>query len=137
MKEPSHGRTDEEAVSDAYRDWARESRAYDAVKAYFPVVDEARGVCCCVGDAERVYRVLDEGVEALMALGEVQATDRFQSLKIRRKPRITVGVSVESELLDLSVTSEELTREELLEVLKSYRGRKKFHRLRNGDFFNL
>ena len=72
-----------------------------------------------------------------MALGEVQATDRFQSLKIRRKPRITVGVSVESELLDLSVTSEELTREELLEVLKSYRGRKKFHRLRNGDFLNL
>ena len=137
MKEPSQGRTDEEAVSDAYRDWARESRAYDAVKAYFPVADEARGVCCCGGDAERVYRVLDEGVEALMALGEVQATDRFQSLKIRRKPRITVGVSVESELLDLSVTSEELTREELLEVLKSYRGRKKFHRLRNGDFLNL
>ena len=72
-----------------------------------------------------------------MTLGEVNSTDRFKRLSIRRMPKVSVGVSMESGLMDLSITLDDMTREELLEVLKSYRRKKKYFRLKNGDFVNI
>ena len=40
-----------------------------------------------------------------MQFGEVQATDRFRGLTVKRKPQITVGVRLESDLLNLSISS--------------------------------
>ena len=56
-----------------------------------------------------------------MTLGEVNSTDRFKRLSIRRMPKVSVGVSMESGLMDLSITLDDMTNEELLEVLNSYR----------------
>ncbi len=64
------------------------------------------------------WKVLDQGIEALMALGEVNSTERFKRLSIRRMPKVSVGVSIESGLMDLTITLDDMTREELLEVLK-------------------
>ncbi len=50
---------------------------------------------------------------------------------------MSVGVSVSSGLLDLEIDTEGVSREELLEVLKGYKLRKKYYRLKNGDFMNL
>ena len=52
-------------------------------------------------------------------------------------PKVSVGVSMESGLMDLSITLDDMTHEELLEVLKSYRRKKKYFRLKNGDFVNI
>lgn len=72
-----------------------------------------------------------------MTLGEVNSTDRFKRLSIRRMPKVSVGVSMESGLMDLSITLDDMTNEELLEVLNSYRRKKKYFRLKNGDFVNI
>ena len=64
------------------------------------------------------WKVLDQGIEALMALGEVNSTERFKRLSIRRMPKVSVGVAIESGLMDLTITLDDMTREELLEVLK-------------------
>ena len=40
-------------------------------------------------------------------------------------------------LLELTVLSDAFSREELAEVLESYRRKKKYHRLRSGDFLEL
>ena len=69
-----------------------------------------------------------------MTLGEVNSTDRFKRLSIRRMPKVSVGVSMESGLMDLSITLDDMTREELLEVLKSYRRKKKYFRLKKRRF---
>jgi SNF2 family DNA or RNA helicase len=53
---------------------------------------------------------------------------------------MTVGVSLESGIMNLDISSEEYSNEELLElldILKSYRKRKKYHQLRNGDYLSL
>jgi SNF2 family DNA or RNA helicase len=39
--------------------------------------------------------------------------------------------------MNLDISSEEVSREELVDILNSYRRKKKFHRLKNGDFINL
>ncbi|MCI9074800.1 MAG: DEAD/DEAH box helicase family protein [Dorea sp.] len=50
---------------------------------------------------------------------------------------IQTGVSVSSGLLNLDISAENISQEELLDILKSYRSKKKYYRLKNGDFMGL
>ena len=113
-----------------------EEEILQKVKEYFPYEEEDGRIHC--GEEEDLqYKVLTSGVDALLRLGDVHATDRFKRITIRRKPQMTVGVRMESDLLNLNLTSSELSEEELLEILRSYRRKKKYHRLKNGDFVQL
>lgn len=120
-----------------FRDLFKEHEIMDQVMQYFPEIDESGSVFHCGREEALIYQVLDQGIEALMTLGEVNSTDRFKRLRIRRMPKVSVGVSMESGLMDLSITLDDMTHEELLEVLKSYRRKKKYFRLKNGDFVNI
>jgi len=120
-----------------YRDSFREQETLGLLQSYFPAVDAAQGVLHCDGREDTIYRLLDSGVDTLLQLGEVKSTDRFLRLKIRKQPKVSVGVSVESDIMNLTVTSEDLTPQELLDILYSYKSRKKYFRLKNGDFLNI
>lgn len=123
--------------SEAFRDYYRESEARYTVGRYFPELDEKHQEYHCGKNEDAVYRVLSEGVQALMAMGEVQSTDRFKRLNVSRRTKVSVGVSLESGLLNLDISSEDISQAELLEVLASYRMKRRFHRLKNGDFLSL
>ena len=118
-----------------YRDTRTENEILSNVREFFPQEDEDGALYC--DEEEQQYRVLESGVDFLLKLGEVHATDRFQRVTIRRKPQITVGVRMESDLLKLKLSSTDLTEEELIDILSSYRSAKKYHRLRNGDFVQM
>ena len=120
-----------------FRNDGREEEICFLVSQWFPVRDLEEDIFHCGKDEERIYQVLAEGVGELLALGEVQSTDRFRHMNISRKMKVSIGVSVSNGLLDLDVSTDDLSREELLEVLKSYRMKKKFHRLKNGDFIDM
>ena len=122
--------------SQTYRDYAKEKQVFETIGTYFPEYDEALNQSYCE-DGEASYRVYREGVDALLRLGEVKCTDQFQSRNLRKSLGIKVGVSIESDLLNLDVTSEELSAEELAEVFESYRLKRKYHVLKNGDFVDL
>ena len=125
----------EKEIYEEYRDIRTEREVLAAVNEFFPSQDE-NGSLYCDEEAQQ-YRVLEYGVDALLRMGEVHATDRFQRTNIRKKPQITVGVRMESNLLKLQISSSDLTDEELIDVLNSYRQAKKYHRLRSGDFLQL
>ena len=84
-----------------------------------------------------MYQVLAKGLDALFGLGEVQCTKRFSNLKVTKKMKMSVGVSIKSGLLNLDIATEDLPAEELLDILNSYRSKKKYHRLKSGDFVDL
>lgn len=117
-----------------YRDLYRENEVNYFVQQYFPDVDIKKDLYSCGGDEETVYQVMESGVEQLLALGEVHTTERFRHRNIRRKLKLSVGVSVESEIMNLTIASEDISREELLDILYSYRRKKRYYRLKNGDF---
>ena len=119
-----------------FRDQLQESAVLLRVMEYFPE-DRGNGDLAAYPEEESVYRVLTEGVEVLCRLGEVMSTARFDALNVRRSIKIQVGVSVESELLDLKITTEDVTLAELAEILNSYRMKRTYHRLKNGDFVRL
>lgn len=41
------------------------------------------------------------------------------------------------DLLELTVSSQDMPREELMEILSRYDRKRKFYRLKNGDFVNM
>ena len=119
-----------------YRDYAKEREIYNTVKEFFPLYDALRDESSCE-ESEECYRVYREGVDALLKLGEIQCTDSFRNRKIRKNTGIKVGVSVESDLLNLEITSQDVSREELLAIFDNYRRKRKYFVLSNGDFVNL
>ena len=133
-EETQHAAKDE--AYEEYRDLNLERETMERVLEYFPYGDGS-GVRYSGETEEQQYKVLETGVDTLLGLGEVHATDRFQRLTIRRKPQMTVGVRMESDLLKLTLSSTDLTEDELLDILGSYQRAKKYHRLKNGDFVQL
>lgn len=53
------------------------------------------------------------------------------------KPRVTMGVSLSGNLINLVVDAGDLPASELSALLSSYRRRKRYHRLRSGAFIDL
>ena len=116
-----------------FRDQMQESAVLLKLLQYFPE-DRGNGELMANEDEDSIFRVLTEGVDLLWRLGEVMSTARFDALRVRRNVKVQVGVSLESDILDLKISSEDLSPEELAAVLRSYRLKKKYHRLKNGDF---
>lgn len=123
--------------STGFRDMGQERELLQILSYWFPEANPEQDVLLCSRNESTIFRLLTEGVERLLTLGEVNSTDRFKRLMIVRKTKLSVGVTVESDLLNLEITTDYLSREELLEVIRSYRLKKKFHRLRSGEFLNL
>ena len=119
-----------------YRDQMQESSVLHQVQAFFPEFVEA-GELSSQPDEDSVYRALTDGLDTLCGLGEVLSTARFDALRVRRGIQIQVGVSLESDIMDLHIQSEDVSLSELAEILKSYRLKKKYHRLKNGDFVRM
>lgn len=122
---------------EAFRDEALEEEALYQAMQLFPEADLSSGFLHCGNDEDLVYRVMQEGVGILMELGEVRCTKRFLRYHAVKPVKVSVGVSVSSGLLDLDVAAEDISHEELLEILKSYRTKRSYYRMKDGSFVNL
>ena len=127
----------ENILADELRDMSTEAEATYHLYRYFPDVDEERGLFIGDREEETVFTVLEKGVSELLTVGEVFCTERLKRITVHKKTPMTVGVSLESGIMNLDISSEEYSNEELLDILKSYRKRKKYHQLRNGDYLSL
>lgn len=127
----------EDCVYEAFRNVNLEEEIVYYLRQLFQEVDAKKDEMHCEESEDAMVRLLEGGVDRLLALGEVHTTDRFRSINIRKKPKLKVGVSIESDILNLSVFSEEIDQEELLQILLNYRRRKKYYRLKNGDFIGV
>ena len=93
--------------------------------------------CAVIADDEEAeYEFLTEGIPALQAVGEVFISDALKRIEVRNSPKITVGVSLSGNLLELSMTAGDMSREDLIDILSRYNKKKKFYRLKNGAFVN-
>ena len=118
------------------RDARTEQKATELLARFLdPEPGQKPGVYAADSD-DRIEQFLDEGIPALLTLGEVYLTDAFRAMEAPR-PRITIGVSVSGSVLDLSVDTGEFPPEELRGLLQSLRLRRRYHRLRDGRLLRL
>ncbi|MDO4294066.1 MAG: DEAD/DEAH box helicase [Eubacteriales bacterium] len=119
------------------RDLARETEAAALLGDYCSDCEEAQERMLISRDEELFYRLLTEGIGRLQQLGEVYISDALKKVRVLPPPRAEVGISLGGDLLQLSVTSEDMPGEKLAEILSRYDRRRKFYRLRDGSFIRM
>ena len=132
-----HKLTDADFPFPETRDMEYEQNAVNTLMKYLPDVSSDNETFACEKTGENTFDLLNEGMKDMMAIGEIHASKDFEKLKIRKAPVTRVGVSVESGILNLEISTDDMSEEELLELLESYRKKKKFFKLKNGDFIRL
>ncbi len=120
-----------------WRSREMEEEAIQAVEEYFPEYEAEQSAYRTDDSDDALFELLEHGVEQLMSLGEVHTTDAFQRLHIRRKAPVRIGVGIQGNLLDLKIETEDVSPEELQDLLAGYRRKKRYHRLKNGSFISL
>ncbi|MCD8217001.1 MAG: DEAD/DEAH box helicase [Clostridiales bacterium] len=124
--------------TDGYRDVEQERRVADVIGSLMHHTSPgADGVFSDVLNDEQLFDFLQSGIAVLEKYGTVHGSEAFRKFTVAPIPKVKVGVSVESGILDLSLTSSGISETELLEVLQSYRRRRRFHVLSSGDFLDL
>lgn len=125
------------ALLESFRQSTKEKQIMAVLDSLFPECDMEADIVSCGGDSDRIFEVVTHGVDELAALGDVFCTKRFKNVNVVRRAKISVGVSVSSGLLDLDVTTDELSQNELIELLKHYRGHQKYYRFKSGEYIDL
>lgn len=88
-------------------------------------------------DDEKIYNFLSEDINEYMQKFEVLATDEFKEKQIKKTKMGTLGVRIENNLLNVELNNFNFDKKELVEILEKYKLKKKYHRLKNGDFLSL
>ncbi len=119
------------------RDRIGETRARLVLQRHFPHYDPDLGVLVLRGDDDAIYRFLTDGAAEIGTVAAVYATDAYRNIGIDPPPRVSVGVSLNSRLLDLTIDTDGIDPEELGGVLEDYRRGRRFHRLKTGRYVTL
>ena len=127
----------ENSTSEGYRDRRQEERVTACIKKYFALFHKGKHVWMSLPGDDAIYDVVDRGLEELGKYGTVLVTNAFSAREVRTMPPVGVQISVDGGLLDISVLSKTITREELWEIYNSYQLKKRYHRLKDGSFVSL
>ncbi len=119
------------------RDLVKEIEGCILVSSYFSRLDEVEKQLVIDGSEEMIYELLTSGVEAMQQIGEVYVSEKLKSVNIRTAPPVSVGLSLSGDLLELTMTAGDMTKSDLVDILSRYSKKKKYYRLRNGDFIRI
>ncbi|WP_392486159.1 SNF2 helicase associated domain-containing protein [Haloimpatiens sp. FM7315] len=85
-----------------------------------------------------IVSFIDEGLEELQNLSEVYYSDSFRNIKLYGKSSLKAGIKLNSEnLLEFNFEIEGVDREELKDIFKALREKKKYYKLKKGGFVSL
>lgn len=119
------------------RDTVKEMQTSMSVASFCNAFDEKENVMVLAEDEEKIYEFLSSGIYQLQQMGEVFISDALKRMNVVQSPKASIGVSLSGDLLELSITSEDMSKEQLIEILSKYDKRKKFFRLKNGSFIDV
>ena len=116
------------------RDRIEENCLLGKVSTFFDGFDQGNRCFFLQADDDKLYALLTAGLEQLQEMGEVYISERLKRIRVKPLPQISAGLSLSGDLLQLTVEAEGMRREELAEILSRYEQKKKYFRLKNGDF---
>ncbi|WP_022778214.1 DEAD/DEAH box helicase [Butyrivibrio sp. AE3009] len=131
---------DKEQLPVIRRNLFAENQAAKAISPHFDKLDAEKGLLILGGESaesDRIYTFITDDIPSLDRIGEVYLSDNIKAVHIVKSPKISLGVSVVSDLLQLSIVPEDLTNDELDEILTRYDRKKKYFRLKSGDIVDL
>lgn len=121
-----HNRRGESLKAQAVRGYLGELRAGSGEDHTIYLRDEGHWSEC----ADRIHHALKESCQ-------IYISERLRSANRPRPLSLSVGVRLENNLLDLHFDMGDIDPRELAGILKSYRRKQKFHRMKNGELLYL
>ena len=88
-------------------------------------------------DEDALYRLLLEGIDEFRQLGDVYLSEEVRQWKIRKAGGVRVGVKAAEGWLDVKIEADGMSGAELAKILSAYKQKKKYYRLKNGEFLQL
>lgn len=112
-------------------------RAKLLMENYADVIDQDGKIAYINANSHLLLTFLQDGLTYLDGFCDVFVSDAIQQLNSPKSVKFQVGIRMENKLLEINVNSVDIPSEEIYAVLKSYRRKKKYHRLKNGDLIYL
>lgn len=86
---------------------------------------------------DTIYQFLSEEIEEYMKKYEVLATDSFKKKEIHSFQIKNLGIRIENNLLEIDFSQIGIDLSDLAEMLQKYQLKKKFYRLKDGNYIKL
>lgn len=128
---------DEHVPREICRDVPAEFYISRLITRYFSYWEDESGELVIRGDEEALYQILSEGMPQFQEVGEVWLSESVRHLRVLPPPEVSMGVSLGGGWLDLKIETAGIDPVELLQVLSEYRQKKKYYRMKNGEFLQL
>lgn len=119
------------------RDSDEEKKFEQMVSSYFTSFDEINKQFVLQGEDDEMYTFMSETIPYMQSIATVYISDKLKKLTIQPMSKVSVGVSLSHDLLQLNLVSDELTMPQVAEILSKYNKKKKFFRLKDGTFLNM
>lgn len=117
------------------RDISKETNTIGILNSYgFKIINQSY----VLSDEESLVEFLTEGMQRLQEYAEVYYSEAFKNIKVYSSSNIKSSIRINDEdLLEFSFSIEGVERSELKDVLEALRQKKKYYRLKKGDFVSL
>ncbi len=114
----------------------RESACFDDIESFGFVRD---GKYFFMKDEDQIYEFLSGGLNDMTSRYEMFYSDTFKNIKVNPPKLLKTAVHIENSnnLLEVGFEFEDVSKEELKELFRSLKVKKKFFRLKNGSFLDL
>lgn len=116
------------------RDMAEEMRIRSLVDPYFNEYGMGQTIFVLSHDEDLLFQLLSGGLQRLAEYMTIYTSADFRGMKIVTASPVSVGVALKSDLLELQIHSDQMPAEEMAYILTKYDRKKKYIRLKNGDF---
>ena len=117
------------------RDMELETNTINDVLKYGFVIEKEKVILV---DLEKQVSFIENGLEELASKYVVYTTEKFKKVNIRRKTAISSTFSIgKDNILSFNFNLGDLKSDELVNIFKSIKNKKKYFKLKNGDILDL
>lgn len=119
------------------RDLAAEAEVKRNIFAYWNAFDEQKERMVLADDDDLLYELLTVGIPRMQEVAEVFISDALKKMNVSSVSKVSVGISLSGNLMELRMTAGDMPREQLFEILSRYDRKKKYYRLKSGSIVDM
>lgn len=119
------------------RNIREEAKVASMISGYCNAMDDLTGLPSIADDDEKTYEFLTRGLMECETVAEVYISDLLKKIQVIQPPKVALGVSLNGNLLDFNLESEGMNLEQLAFLLSKYDRKKRFYRLKSGQFVDM
>ncbi len=84
-----------------------------------------------------MFDLIQYGIQEIQQWAIVYVSDNVTKLKPKKIGKSSIGISITNNLLSISIQNDEFSKSQLLEIMHTYSPKKKYYRLKDGQFIQF